>query len=182
MNSEETDVARRAPLSRSDYTETAANDWKRIHDNTGQLPLEITMRLRRAAMRFEAVITSVINATALANYGEYEVLSALRRAARRLTPGDLADELLVTKAGMTGRLNRLEQEGLIDRVPNTADARSAWIELTTRGTATVDDVFQQLVDAQEAILADLSIRQREQLALLLKQLLLTLGDVPAGGR
>lgn len=163
-----------------DYTAAAADDWRRIVDARGQLPLEITMRLRRAAVHVDGVIAGVINATVLANYGDYEVLSALRRAGRSLTPRELAGELLITKAGMTGRLDRLEHGGLIQRLPNPADARSAQIELTARGTALVDDVFQRMVDAQKDMLSGLTVRQREQLANLLKQLLLSFEDVPPG--
>ncbi len=165
-------------MGQHDFTAAAAEDWQRIVPLDGQLPLEVTMRLRRAATHIDAVIADVINPTPLASYGEYEVLSALRRADRSLTPGELADRLLITKAGMTGRLERLTGAGLVDRSPNPHDARSAQISLTARGAELVDDLYKRLMDAQESMLSDLTARQRDQLADLLRQLLLSFEDVP----
>ena len=91
------------PGTDADYTAEAARAWGRIRPEVEDSPLEITMRIRRASIHLDQVTGSVIAASPLTNYGDYEVLSVLRRARDALTPKDLAERLLITKAGMTGR-------------------------------------------------------------------------------
>lgn len=164
----------------TDYTAEAARAWGRIRPEVEDSPLEITMRIRRASIHLDHVIGSVIAASPLANYGDYEVLAALRRAGVPLAPKELAERLLVTKAAMTGRLERLGTAGLVDRSPNSSDARSADISLTTRGVAVVDELYLQLIAAQEDMLGQLGRSEREQLADLLRRFMLSLDDGARG--
>src|SRR3990170_2708550 len=64
--------------------------------------------------------------------GEGDVLLTLRRAGApyRLSPSRLAESLLVSSGGMTNRLDRLEERGLVRRTPDPADRRGLQIELT----------------------------------------------------
>ena len=59
------------------------------------------------------------------NDGDYGVLAPLRRAGEpyTLTPTELARHRMMTSGGMTAALDRLEQKGFIDRLPNPADRR-----------------------------------------------------------
>jgi DNA-binding MarR family transcriptional regulator len=68
------------------------------------------------------------------------VLAALRRSGRpyTLTSSALARTVMMSRAGMTGRLDRLEEQGLIARAPDADDRRSFRISLTARGRRTVD--------------------------------------------
>ncbi|MPZ83842.1 MAG: MarR family transcriptional regulator [Actinophytocola sp.] len=72
--------------------------------------------------------------------GEFDVLAALRRAGRPYTmiPSELSAVLMMSRAGMTNRLDRLEAAGLVDRRLDPADRRSFRIVLTDKGLETVD--------------------------------------------
>ena len=64
--------------------------------------------------------------------GEFDVLAALRRGGTGtvLTPTALARVAMISPAGMTNRLNRLEAAGLIVRRPDPDDRRGSLVELT----------------------------------------------------
>ena len=104
---------------------------------------------------------------------EFDVLSALRRAGApyELTPGQLVRQTLVTSGTMTNRVDRLTARGLVERLPDPRDRRGVLVRLTADGKAAVDGAFEALLAAEADLLADLSDRDRTQLAGLLRSLL-----------
>src|SRR5262245_18026075 len=65
---------------------------------------------------------------------EYETLLHLAEAPdRRLRMGRLADSLLLSKSGVTRLVDRLVDDGLVERCSCSSDARGAEAELTTSG-------------------------------------------------
>lgn len=77
--------------------------------------------------------------------GEFDVLAALRRsgAPYTLSPSRLSDQLMLSRAGMTNRLDRLEAAGMIERTLDSADRRNFRIRLTDHGYATIDAAMTQ---------------------------------------
>src|SRR5690349_2401527 len=74
------------------------------------------------------------------NAGEFDVLAALRREGDPfvLTPSALARTLMLSPAGMTNRLDRLVERGLVDRRADPDDRRSVLVALTPEGRRVVD--------------------------------------------
>ncbi|MYT40016.1 MarR family transcriptional regulator [Streptomyces sp. SID8356] len=72
--------------------------------------------------------------------GEFDVLASLRRtgAPHEMPPSQLAEILLITRAGMTKRVDRLEARGLVSRRADPEDRRGLRIGLTPEGFALVD--------------------------------------------
>jgi DNA-binding MarR family transcriptional regulator len=67
---------------------------------------------------------------------EYETLLHLAEApGRRLRMGRLADSLLLSKSGVTRLIDRLVDDGLVERTSCTSDARGAEAALTGSGLA-----------------------------------------------
>lgn len=65
---------------------------------------------------------------------EYETLLHLAEAPdRRLRMGRLADSLLLSKSGVTRLVDRLVDDGLVERTSCTSDARGAEASLTEAG-------------------------------------------------
>ena len=65
---------------------------------------------------------------------EYETLLHLAEASdRRLRMGRLADSLLLSKSGVTRLVDRLVEDGLVERCSCTSDARGAEAQLTPTG-------------------------------------------------
>ena len=105
--------------------------------------------------------------------GEFDVLAALRRAGEpyALRPIDLARTLMLSPAGMTSRLDVLEQSGWIERRHDRHDRRSILVELTERGLTVVDTAVTDHLANEHRILSPLSERQRATLDTILRQLL-----------
>ena len=72
--------------------------------------------------------------------GEFDVLTALRRvgAPYTLIPSELSDMLMMSRAGMTNRLDRLAAAGFVERTLDPADRRSFRITLTAAGLSVID--------------------------------------------
>ena len=105
--------------------------------------------------------------------GEFDVLGALRRSGRpyQLAPSAMAAAMMLTTGGMTGRLDKLERAGLIDRVPDPEDRRALRARLTEKGITLVDAAFAAGLSVQAAELDRLPAASRPELARLLRLLL-----------
>ncbi|MBS6035162.1 MULTISPECIES: MarR family winged helix-turn-helix transcriptional regulator [Pantoea] len=106
--------------------------------------------------------------------GEFDVLATLRRAGTPycLSPTQLYTSLLVTSGAMTHRLKRLEQRGLIARVASPDDKRSMLVGLTAQGQRCIEQALAVHTATQNAVLAPLSLSERNALEGMLKTLLL----------
>ena len=69
----------------------------------------------------------------LSSYDVLVHLSGATGGQRRMT--DLADDVLMTKSGLTRVVDVLEKQGLVERVPSEQDARGLYAKLTPQGRA-----------------------------------------------
>jgi DNA-binding MarR family transcriptional regulator len=135
-----------------------------------------TMDLAARLMRVGELIKGRIEEFAAGfgiHRGEGDVLFALRRAGPpfRLSPTRLAASLLVTSGTMTNRLDRLEQRGLIKRLPNPNDRRGLDIELSAEGRRLVDEAVTEHVANEREMLSVLSQRDRADLIRITRKLM-----------
>jgi DNA-binding MarR family transcriptional regulator len=64
----------------------------------------------------------------------YDVLLHLSEApGATLRMGDLADAVVISRSGLTGLVDRLEQAGLLARAPDPDDRRAIAVSLTPEG-------------------------------------------------
>ena len=110
----------------------------------------------------------------------FDVLAALRRAGPpyQLTPTELMQTALVTSGAITQRLDRLEERGLITRERSRDDGRAVVVSLTAAGRGALDTALPDHLETERKLLNGLSDDDREQLAGLLRRLLVSLGRVP----
>ncbi len=110
----------------------------------------------------------------------FDVLAALRRAGTpyQLTPTALMRTALVTSGAITQRLDRLEERGLITRTRSEADGRAVVVTLTRAGRDALDAALPDHLQTERGLLEGLTAAELEQLAGLLRRLLVTLGRVP----
>ena len=72
--------------------------------------------------------------------GEYELLLILAYSqGRRLRMSELADTLALSRSGATRLIDRLEADGLVERITCDTDRRGAWAQLTDAGHARLRD-------------------------------------------
>jgi DNA-binding MarR family transcriptional regulator len=84
----------------------------------------MTVRLLNVARYLRGTKQTALVETGLQDF-EYDTLHALmiRDTPGHASPGALAQELGVSNAGMTGRLDGLEKQGWIKRMPGAEDRR-----------------------------------------------------------
>jgi DNA-binding MarR family transcriptional regulator len=162
-------------------TETAEQDhidrWlEEIRDQLPMLDLRvegIVDRIGGISRRIKRMLDETVKEHGL-SVGEWHALGSLSRAAGgRRTAGELASKMELSSAAMTNRLDRLENAGLVKRVPDERDRRAIQIEVTDDGRK----LYEQAVGAQaakEAIVAEaLTSEQQDELNALLRKLMLT---------
>ena len=134
-------------------------------------------RLKRCTALLQARLETVFAEHGL-NAASFDVLATLRRAGKpySLTPTALFESLMVTSGTMTNRLQRLEDKGLIQRLPNPEDARSQLVQLTPQGKALIEKVVVLHVENERTILDQLSPYTRQQLEEGLKALMKVLEE------
>jgi DNA-binding MarR family transcriptional regulator len=110
--------------------------------------------------------------------GEFDVLATLRRSGSpfSLAPTHLFKALMVSSGGMTNRLDRLENAGLIARKPNPDDRRGTLVSLTEKGTALINTMMPLHVDNEMKALDGLSREEQKTLNHLLDKLVAGLAD------
>ena len=163
----------------TDYTDAASAAWSRIAPDADLHGYGIVIRLIRAGRLMEASLDQISDNHGFDVHGDYEVLAALRRAhPTPLRPQDLADRVMISAPGMTGRLDRLENAGLITRASHPTDRRSTFISITPSGIQLTDQTFHSLVDEADRLLNGFPTTRRKRLTQELRQLLIILGDTP----
>ncbi len=90
--------------------------------------------LRAHATLMRRLEVDLAQATGLA-LADFDVLAQLARAGGELRMTDLATRALISRSGMTRRVARLVEEGLVRRANADADARGVVVALTDAGVA-----------------------------------------------
>jgi DNA-binding MarR family transcriptional regulator len=106
------------------------------------------------------------------NRGEVGVLGALRATEPRrpLSPSQLLKALLLSSAGITSRLDRLERRGLVRRIPDPDDRRGVLVELTETGERLVDAAVGANSQSQARMLEGMTKEELRALEGLLRKL------------
>jgi DNA-binding MarR family transcriptional regulator len=73
-----------------------------------------------------------------------------------MSPSDLGERLIVTRATVTGLVDSLERRGFVRRSPNPADRRGLRIEITPEGLEAVHEVRTRIHRHEKALLAGFS--------------------------
>jgi DNA-binding MarR family transcriptional regulator len=124
-------------------------------------PLATFARFFRAAHLRDAELSAVLEEFGLPA-GWFDLLAALRRsgAPYELTPTQLMSATLLSSGGVTKRLDRLADAGLVERRPDPGDRRGSLVRLTRRGKSTIDRALVAHVANEERLLRSLSVADR----------------------
>lgn len=100
-------------------------------------------RLSRGVMRLMWMNSKRL-AQILADYDlttpQFFTLSAIRRCGLSCRMGDLAHQLFLSSATMTGIVTRLEADGLVERMMDPVDRRAVQVGVTERAKKMLDEV------------------------------------------
>jgi DNA-binding MarR family transcriptional regulator len=130
-----------------------------------------TVRLGRIVRYFKDSTQAAVTEVGLQDF-EYETLHMLmiRDTPGFASPRALAQDLGISPAGMTGRLDGLEKAGFVKRTASPTDRRKVDIEATKAGVAVWRRAMALRGRAEDELFAVLSARDLATLNRLLKRL------------
>jgi DNA-binding MarR family transcriptional regulator len=157
-----------------DEIDRIVDEWNSVRPDLDVSPTHTLQRITRLSL-LQGVSFARVFAPYGVSFGEYLVLAALRRAGPpyQMNPTRLFNSVILSSGAMTNRLDRLEEMGLVERQFDPSDRRGRLVVLTDRGRELVDSAVRDHLENEERLLAALDASEREQLAGLLRKLLLS---------
>lgn len=158
-----------------DLTDSILGGWGEARPDLETGALQVTARLSRIGPLLARRQEEVFGRFGL-NRGEVGALSALRVSGppHRLSPTRLGRGLMLSSAGVTSRIDRLERRGFVRRLPDPDDRRGVIIELTDQGREVVDSAVAALAVSDAQLVGRLDPEEVAQLEALLRKLLMGL--------
>jgi DNA-binding MarR family transcriptional regulator len=155
-----------------DLTDRVLGGWLSARPELEMDALQVTARLSRIGPLLARRQEAVFHEFGLGR-GEVGALSALRIAGPpyRLSPTRLGKGLMLSSAGVTSRIDRLERRGLVRRLPDPDDRRGVIVELTDKGLELVDSAVAALTKSDRELLERLAPEEVGQLEALLRKFL-----------
>lgn len=157
-----------------DSIDRFAEEWKRERPGLDFTYLETIGRI----MRLSAHLREEMDGW-LAEFGitweMFDLLASLQRSGSEtgLRPTDLYEACMLSSGATTNRIDRAEKLNYATRRQDAADGRSTRIALTGRGAALAHRAMTRHAGCADAIARRLSQKERQQLARLLRKLLLS---------
>jgi len=154
---------------RGDEVDEIVAAWARERPDVDVSSIRVATPIGRLAAALQAARQAALAAHDL-DQSALDVLGTLRRsgAPYRLAAGELSRRCRVTAGATTQRVVRLEGAGFVRRLREKPDRRTVYVELTPRGAQRLDEVFDDVVAADERVLASLSASDRMELERILR--------------
>lgn len=179
QTTEDRDGATVGTATTGDAVDRVLAQWAQIRPDLDVSAMGVLGRLTRLTRTLERRLQTVFSHHGLLP-GEFDILATLRRAdpgGTGMTAGALASATMVTSGAITNRIDRLIAKNLVTREVDPTNRRTVLVTLTPHGAALLDQALVDHVSNEEALLEPLSADQREQLADLLRKLLIAHHDV-----
>ena len=157
-----------------DYIDAKLPDWQRELPDLDLTVEGVVQRIDALSGFLKRSMTETLAEHDL-KLGEWAVLGQLRRVGPpyRKSPGELTEHAELSSGAMTNRLDRLEEAGLVSRLPHPDDRRSLLVELTDAGHAAWEGMADdQGVKEARVVTGALNEQEREQLNNLLRRLVI----------
>ena len=135
----------------ADHVDRIVTQWRRERPDLDVAPLGVLGRLFRVAQLADDALAKGVEPFGLQR-GWFDLLAALRRAGApyELNPTELMKATLLSSGGMTKRLDRLVEAGLVERRPDPDDRRGTLVRLTRQGKSTIDKALEAHVATKSA--------------------------------
>lgn len=102
--------------------------------------------------------------------GKFTVLMQLYTAKQGIPPSEFAERANVTRATITGLLDGLERDGLIERQPHPSDRRMLTVHLTDRGKELMQNILPEHFCRTKILMDTLTAADKRNLVKLLNKL------------
>lgn len=159
-------------MEERDAIDGILEQWRAERPDLDLSAMGVFARLLLASVTLSGAVEEVFARHGLSS-GEFDVLAALRRAGPPYTliPSELSALLMMSRAGMTSRLDRLETSGLVQRTLDPADRRSFLVALTDRGRGVIDATLTDHAANLARLISPLTREEAEVLEQILRTLL-----------
>ncbi|MCX4790677.1 MULTISPECIES: MarR family winged helix-turn-helix transcriptional regulator [unclassified Streptomyces] len=165
-----------------DIVASVVRQWQAVNPELDTGPMELIGRINRCAALLQQAEDAPLRAAGLTR-AEFDLLGAVRRTDRELTPGELARETFSSGAAVTKRLRVLQERGLVERRSDVRDRRVAHVRLTEEGREMVDRLLPRQLAYERTVLSGLDEQARSRLSAQLSELLVQLeGRIGGAGR
>lgn len=153
---------------------------RRYTDPGSPEEFRVVSGLMEATSRLNARLDAVARRSQGASLAQLDILFTIARAPdNRLRMADLAEALVVSRSGITYRVDVLERHGLVVRTPSTGDQRETAVELTQQGWRVVEEAGPaQYAELRVALLSSLTPDELGRLGDMLERVLVTLRRSP----
>jgi DNA-binding MarR family transcriptional regulator len=113
--------------------------WRAARPDLDPSPLEVVGRVIVLAQHLERSVEAALERHGL-TLGQFDILATLRRHGPKggLSPSQLLESVMLSSGGMTARLDKLTEAGLIYRKADREDRRAVRVELTAKGRRVID--------------------------------------------
>jgi len=156
-----------------DHVDLMLEIWKRELPDLDLATEGIVERIQKLQRYLDRAMNETLADFKL-DRGEWWLLGALRRSGPpyRKSPGKLAEDIGLSSGAMTNRLDRLEEAGLIRRLPDPDDRRALKVELTDQGWQAWQDSVGAQARKEFLVASALDPEEKEALNALLRRLML----------
>jgi DNA-binding MarR family transcriptional regulator len=139
-------------------------------NSDGKSRLRLWLRLLTCSGLVERAVRRRLRQEFAATLPRFDLMAALDRAPAGLTMGELSAHLKVSNGNVTGVVERLVREGLVERTALPTDRRSYKVALTAAGRTAFAAMAERHAGWIDRLLGDLSDGEIEQLMGLLGRL------------
>jgi DNA-binding MarR family transcriptional regulator len=122
---------------------------ERPHDHKNELRL--WLRLFTCKELIEAEVRRRLREEFAVTFPRFDLMAQLDRARKGMTLGELSQRMMVSNGNVTGLVDRLVEQGLIDRRPSPDDRRAQIVSLTADGRR----LFRAMARANEEWIGDM---------------------------
>ena len=161
-----------------DHIDWVIEGWEKERPDLNVEPIAVINRLERLHSYLRGEVAAVFEPFGLTG-PSFAVIATLRRAGKpyQLSQRALMDALQLTGGTVSVRIDRLERDGIVERLSDPHDQRGVLVRLTEVGERLFDQVAPLHLANEDRLLSALSMQQRTQLAELLRILLFSFDPV-----
>lgn len=130
------------------------DDWARHNPGLDASAMDVVGLVKQVSALFGRALEPVYEGAPL-TVAEADLLIPLRYATEPSIARRLADNMGMSRAGVSKTLAKLERRGHIERTPNPADRRAALVTITASGKQAIDQIFPRQLTTEAELLSGL---------------------------
>ena len=159
-------------------TDTTLHEFSRRYPNMNPSAIKTCAELLRTGSELLTAFETILGSRGLSQGRFLTLIVMNRNPDDAASPSDLAKKVGVRRATMTGLLDRLERDNLIERLAHHRDRRKIGVRLTSSGRQVLAEMLPDYYRSIAKIMANLTEKERLELMMLLGKVNQGLSSLP----